>query len=234
MAKRHPKNQLPLNFEVSGNRIVLALGEVENEKIGDLFFHQLIHGERQLEPAGEMADISNALNIIHQIGHKLPYPEGMKIAQLHHVSEVFKGFSAIYNQKGWIFLNSKTEKYERNYQAYLLTASLGLNSLYTSLDSLKTRSEHLIFQSLLPFKEVESFFRPNISKMSGSLASDIVSFFNVPFPIVLKRAHELSIISDKQYRNFTNIKPVSHVPSLFVSNDVNMDDLESGFSSNNN
>ncbi len=232
MAKRQPKNQLPLDFSVSGSRIVLPIGEVEGLKMGIEFFQQLLDGQWQLEPAGDVAEITNSLDIIHHLGHKLPYPEGMKIARLHHLPDCFKGFSAIFNQKGWVFVNSKTEKFEQNYYSYLLTASLGLNSLYTSNESLSKRSEHLVFEALLPLKEIESFFRPNISKISGSLATDIIDFFKMPFPVVLKRAHELAIITEKQYRSFLNTKPKGHVPSLFISKDGNLDDLEHSLFSN--
>jgi hypothetical protein len=226
MPRKQPKNQLPLDFSVRGNRIILHLGQVESQKAADNLFDGLVNGEWMIEPAGEVADISYAQDIVHQIGHKLPYPEGIKIAQLHNVSEVFKGFSAIYRQKGWVFVNAKSEINERNYHIHLLTVSLGLNSSYTSPVSLANRSEQLILDALLPFVDVEIFFSDNKSKNTGFIASDISNFFKVPFPMVLKRALQLSIITDEQYRKFMTVKPASKPRELFISKDGNLDDLE--------
>lgn len=228
MAKKQPKNQLLLDFSVRGNRIVLHLGQVESQRLADQLFEGLVNGEWMIEPAGAVADISYAQDIVHQIGHKLPYPEGIKIAQLHNVDPGFKGFSAIYRQKGWVFVNAASEINERNYHIHLLTVSLGLHTLYASTTSLAARSEQLIFDALLPFEEVESFFRNDISKIPDFLASDIANFFKVPFPMVLKRALALKIISDSQYRTFMTVVPVasSKPRELFVSKDGNIDDLE--------
>ncbi|MCF2503400.1 hypothetical protein L0663_08445 [Dyadobacter sp. CY107] len=228
MGKKQPKNQLLLDFSVRGNRIVLHLGQVESQRLADQLFEGLVNGDWMIEPAGEVADISYAQDIVHQIGHKLPYPEGIKIAQLHNVDPAFKGFSAIFRQKGWVFVNAASEINERNYHIHLLTVSLGLQTLYANTMSLAARSEQLIFDALLPFEDVESFFRNDISKIPGFLASDIANFFKVPFPMVLKRALALKIISDEQYRTFMTVVPVasSKPRELFVSKDGNIDDLE--------
>lgn len=228
MGKKQPKNQLLLDFSVRGNRIVLNLGQVESQRLADQLFEGLVNGDWMIEPAGEVADISYAQDIVHQIGHKLPYPEGIKIAQLHNVDPAFKGFSAIFRQKGWVFVNAASEINERNYHIHLLTVSLGLQTLYANKMSLAARSEQLIFDALLPFEDVESFFRNDISKIPGFLASDIANFFKVPFPMVLKRALALKIISDYQYRTFMTVIPVasSKPRELFVSKDGNIDDLE--------
>lgn len=228
MSRKQPKNQLPLDYSIRGNRIVLHLGQVESQKLADELFQGLVDGDWMIEPAGEVADISYAQDIVHQIGHKLPYPEGIKIAQLHNMNPAFKGFSAIFRQKGWVFVNATSEINERNYQIHLLTVSLGLSSSYPSITSLAARSEQLIFEALLPYADVESFFRNDISKIPGFLASDIANFFRVPFPMVLKRALHLRIISDDQYRNFMTVKPMpsSKPRELFVSKDGSIDDLE--------
>lgn len=228
MAKRQIKNQLPLDFSVRGNRIILHLGQVESQRVADQLFEGLVNGDWVIEPAGEVADVSYAQDIVHQIGHKLPYPEGIKIAQLHHIDPAFKGFSCIFHQKGWVFVNAASEINERNYHIHLLTVSLGLHSSYVSAESLAARSEQLIFEALLPYKDVESFFRDDISKIPGFLASDIATFFKVPFHMVLKRAMQLRIISDEQYRNFMTVKPAasSKPRELFISQEGNIDDLE--------
>jgi hypothetical protein len=236
MARKQPRNQLRLDYSVRGNRIVLPLGQIESQRAAESLFESLVNGEWVIEPAGEIADISYAQDIVEQIGHRLPYPEGIKIAQLHFADDNFKGFSAIYNQKGWVFVNAKADLNERNYQIHLLTVTLGLSSAYPARTSLASRSERLVFEALLPYKDVESFFRNNISTIPGFLAFDISNFFKVPFQIVLKRALQLQIISDDQYRNFmtVEVKALSKPRELFVSKDSNMDDLEAQLFSDDN
>lgn len=228
MAKKQVKNQLLLDFSVRGNRIILHLGQIESQKLADQLFEGLVDGDWIIEPAGEAADVSYAQDIVHQIGHKLPYPEGIKIAQLHNIDTNFKGFACMYHQKGWVFVNAASEINERNYHIHLLTVSLGLHSAYASPTSLANRSEQLIFDALLPYKDVESFFRDDISKIPGFLASDIANFFKVPFPMVLKRAMQLRIITEEQYRTFMTVKPAASTKprELFISQEGNIDDLE--------
>lgn len=228
MPRKPPKNQLPLDYSVRGDRIILHLGETEGQQAGNRLFEGLINGDWMIEPAGEAADISYAQDVINQIGHKLSYPEVIKIAQLRNAESLFKGFSAIYRQKGWVFVNAASDVNERNYYIHLLTVSLGLHTSYANPETLLQRSEKLIFDVMLPFKEVESFFRTGISRIPASLAAEIAGFFKVPFAIVLKRALALEIITDEQYSSFITVKPLAHSKQreLFVSKEGNMDDLE--------
>jgi len=196
--------------------------------MADRLFEGLVNGDWMIEPAGEAADISYAQEIIQQIGHKLAYPEVIKIAQMRNADPLFQGFSAIYNQMGWIFVNASSDINERNYNIHLLAVSLGLHTSYANPETLLQRSEKLIFDVLLPFKEVESFFRTGISRIPANLAAEIAGFFKVPFAIVLKRALALEIITDEQYSSFITVKPAatSRQRELFVSKEGNMDDLE--------
>lgn len=228
MPRKAQKNQLPLDFSVRGDRILLPLGQVESQQAAGQLFQDLLDGKWMIEPAGEVADISSAQNIIRHLNAKLPYPEVVKIAQLHGVGDVFTGFAAIYRQKGWVFVNALSDTNERHYHTYLLTSALGLYSSYPSSVSLAHRAEQLVFQTLLSHKEVSSFFHEGISKIPGFLASDMADFFKVPYPIVLKRALQLEIISDEQFRNFMTVQPIStgKPHELFVTQEGSMEDLE--------
>ncbi|GAB3174466.1 hypothetical protein [Telluribacter humicola] len=229
MAKRQPKNQLPLDFSVRGDRIVLHLGQVESQQKADQLFEGLVRGEWRVEPAGEGADISSAQEIINVLGHRLPYPEIIKIAHLHQVDDNFVGFSAIYHQRGWVFVSAHVDVNERHYLACLLTASLGLYTAYTDPAMLAARTEQLVFDALLPASDVSSFFREGISKIPPFLAADIADFFKVPFPIVLRRALALQIISEEQYQMFVTVKPKRSAKprELYVAKEGSVEDLES-------
>ena len=228
MPRKQPKTQLLLDYSVRGDRIVLHLDPIEDQQAATRLFEGLVKGDWIIEPAGDAAEISYAQDIVQQLGYKLAYPEVIKIAQLRHAEPSFKGFSAFYGQKGWVFVNAASDINERNYYIHLLTVSLGLHASYADPDVLLQRSEKLIFDALLPFKEVESFFRTDISRIPASLAAEIAGFFKVPFAIVLKRALALEIITDEQYRSFIKVKPA--VPAkqreLFVPKEGNIDDLE--------
>ena len=208
---------------------MLHWGQAESQQKADQLFEGLVRGEWRVEPAGEGADISPAQEIIQLIGHRLPYPETIKIAQLHQVDDNFVGFSAIYHQKGWVFINAHADANDRHYHACLLTASLGLYTAYTDPATLEARTEQLIVEKLLPASDVSSFFREGISKIPPFLAADIADFFRVPFPIVLKRALTLGIITEEQYQNFITVKPKRSAKprELYVAKEGSGEDLES-------
>jgi len=228
MAKRIPKNQLPLDFSAHCDRIVLTLGQVESQRAAEALFNDMVVGRWLIEPAGEVADVSSAQDIIDHIGLKLPYPETVKVAQLHGLSDVFTGFSAVFRQKGWVFVAAGAEANERCYHTYLLTASLGLSRTYPNPISLAQRAQQVVFETQLPPKEVGSFFHDGVTRIPPFLAADIADFFKVPFPMVLKRALQLDILTDEQYRNFMTVQPAhSGKPrELFVASEGSMDDFE--------
>lgn len=228
MAKKIPKNQLSLDYTVHADRMVLALGQIESQQAAEALFEELVAGNWLIEPAGEVADVSSAQDMIHQIGLKLPYPETVKVAQLHKAEESFMGFAAVFHQKGWVFVNANAPTNERCYHAHLLTAALGLHPSYPNAISLAQRAEQVVFDTLMARKEVDSFFHEGITRIPGYLAADIADFFKVPFALVLKRALQLEVITDEQFRNYMTVKPVhSDKPSeLFLTSEGSMDDFE--------
>ena len=216
--KKQPANLFSIDFRLQ-DRTLLHLGQINAQRNGEQLFQGLLAGEWLVEPAGEVADVSSGQDIIRQLGRRLPYPETVKIAQLHKIETEMLGFSALFQNKGWVFLNAKADEHERCYYTALLTASLGLYMSYPNPDALCQRSEKLVFDALLPESEVRSFFHHGITKISSSLAMDIADFFRVPFAVVLKRALALEVISDEQYRNFMTVTPERPVKArpLFVS-----------------
>lgn len=228
MARKALKNQLPLDFSVRGDRIILPLGQVESQQVAGRLFQDLLDGKWMIEPAGEVADVSSAQDIIRDLNVKLPFPEVVKVAQLHSVGETLTGFAAIYRQKGWVFVNAHADANERYYHTYLLTATLGLYTSYPTSLSLARRAEQLVFERLLSPKEVSSFFHEGVTKIPGFLAADMADFFKVPYPMVLKRALQLNIISDEQYRNFMTVRPIAAEKprELFIAQEGGIEDLE--------
>ncbi|MEZ4900561.1 MAG: hypothetical protein R2822_01780 [Spirosomataceae bacterium] len=216
--KKQPVNQFSIDFQLQ-DRTLLHLGQITAQREGERLFQSLLAGEWLLEPAGEAADVSSGQEIIRQLGRRLAYPETVKVAQLHNIEADFMGFSALFQNKGWVFVNAKAEEYDRHYYTCLLTASLGLYTNYTQPEALCQRAEKLVFDAFLPATEVQSFFHRGITKIAPSLAMDIADFFRMPFAVILKHALQLEVISDEQYRNFMTVKPEHPIKTrpLFVS-----------------
>lgn len=230
MAKKQPQNQLGLDFTSRGNRIVLMISDESNRTASRTLFDKLLRNEWSLEPAGETADISPAREIMDQIGHRLLYPEQVKVARVYDQPSDFRGFAAIYNQKGWVFVNETADPYERRFDIYFLVAALGLHLTYPQEDSLRSRAEQLVFEALMPQKDVETFFRDTIKTLNPSVATDMSDFFKVPYAKIPKRAYQLQIISEEQYQTFSTVKPSQSTPpkEIFITRDSSMvDDLES-------
>lgn len=229
MAKKQPKNQLALDFSVRGDRIIFCLGNPSNQEASERIFNNLLDGKWSLEPAGDYAEVTLANDIIRQLGCKLPFPETVKIVRLNIQSSEINGFAAIYKQKGWIFITQEIDAALRNYNIHLLVAVLGLHPIYPNRSSLVTRSETLVADSLLPIKEVSTFFHSEVTKISPSLAADISDYFKVPFSIVIKRAFDFGILSTVQFENFSEVVPESrsHSESVYLSEEHSVDDLES-------
>ena len=152
MAKKQPKNQLGLDFNVRGDRVIYIINDEGNRVISRGLFEKLLHHDWDPEQSGEIADISSGQEEITLIGHKLLYPEMVKIARVYNQPSDFLGFSAIYNQKGWVFVNADTDSYERRFAIFFLIATLGLYPTYPQEDSLRLRSEQLILDVLMPEK----------------------------------------------------------------------------------
>lgn len=229
MAKKQPKNQLGLDFSVRGDRMIYVISDESNRDISRQLFDKLLRREWELEPAGETADISSAQEEIRMIGHRLPYPEQVKVARVFNQPPDFLGFSAIYGGKGWVFVNAESDSYERRFSIFFLTATLGLYTTYTTEDSLRTRSEQLVLDALMPEKDMKTFLPDANTPLTPSLAGDMSDFFKVPYHKIAARAYQLGIITDDQFRELPSVRPLSNksTKEIFISHDASIaDDLE--------
>lgn len=223
MRKKFPVNQLFLDFSYRQDRLVLIPEPKKNIEESKEIFNQLTKGNLNLHEQ----DVISADLFINQLNTNLAYPETINIAQLHNTTANFKGFATIFEGCGWVFINANGDVDTKNYYSYLLTACMGMKSLYPDKEKLVRRSEELVFINLLPEDEVRSFFSDRINNISPVIAADISHYFHVPFDIVLKRALLLNIISDKQFEMFMPISRIA--PSakpqteLYISNEDYVD-----------
>ncbi|GAA4442762.1 hypothetical protein GCM10023091_30110 [Ravibacter arvi] len=229
MAKKQPKNQLGLDFTVRGDRMIYVVSDEGNRDISRLLFDKLMRREWELEPAGDTADITSGQEEIRTIGHRLLYPEQVKIARVFGQPSDFTGFSAIYNQKGWVFVNADAESYERRFTIFFLTATLGLYPTYMQDDSLRSRSEQLVLEVLMPEKDMKTFLPDSSTQLTPSLAADMSDFFKVPYIRVPARAFQLGILTEEQLEAFPRLRPQTgkQAKEIFISHDASVaDDLE--------
>ena len=230
MAKKQPSNQLGLDFSVRGDRMIYVINDEANRDISRNLFDRLMRREWELEPAGETADVSSGMEEIRTIGHKLPYPELVKVARVFDQPNDFVGFSAIYNQKGWVFVNANSDSYDRRFIIYFLVSTLGLYPTYSNEVSLKQRAEQIVFDVLMPEKDLRTFVPNSEVTLTPSLAADMSDFFKVPYAKVPARLLQLKLITEEQYLAFSKIRPQTHTSTkeIFISHDASIaDDLES-------
>ena len=219
MRKKFPINQLFLDFSYRQDKLILVPGQNKNIIESKDVFHRLTTGKMALHDQ----EINSAESVIDRLNTNLAYPEIIKVAHLSNRSAYFKGFAAIFDGCGWIFLNSKADIAAKNYYSLLLTAALGIKSQYPDSDKLAVRAEDLTFVKLLPKADVRSFFSERITSISPEFAADISNYFNGPFDIVLKRALLLQAISQDQYDIFLRVSDdislVKPKTELYVSNE---------------
>lgn len=229
MAKKQPKNQLGLDFSVRGDRMIYVINDESNRDLSRKLFDKLLQREWELEPAGETADISSGQDEIRTIGHRLLYPEQVKIARVFGQPHHFLGFSAIYNQKGWVFVNAESDSYERRFSIFLLVTTLGLYPTYPQEDSLKIRAEQIVFDVLMPEKDMRSFLPESDTVLTTVLAADMSDFFKVPYARIPERVLQLGLMTSEQFQAFpkVRIQPSSGPKEIYISHDSSLaDDLE--------
>jgi hypothetical protein len=197
--KQQPENQLVLDYSVSGNRMVICLGHKQSYIASEYLFSQLMCHEICMDTAEEIAEVSSAVPNMDALAYKLPYPDGMRVAELSNWDDDFIGFSAIIDQKGWVFLSKSLHSHERSYYLHLLTISLGLNTFYTNVLSLKYRSEKLVVNRFVPSNKLSDFFKSNNHAEPNELCELGERTFQIPYSILLKTALERAIITSVQY-----------------------------------
>jgi len=225
MAKKRPTNQLGLDFNVRGDRIIYIIRDEGNRVLSRGFFDRLLREE--WDP--DSADITSGQEEINLLGHRLLYPETVKIARLYNHPPEFLGFSAIYDQKGWVFVNAESDSYDRRFAIYFLVATLGLYSTYTNEDALRQRAEQLVMEVLMPEKDMRAFLSDNEVMLTPALAGDMSDFFKVPYSKIPARALQLQLIDEEQYGRFPIVRPMTskNTKEIYISHDSSIaDDLE--------
>ncbi len=160
MPGNNPKTNSFLIFQSAAIALSCIWGEVESQRIADHLFEGLVNGDWMIRTGrrsgGYFLRTGHCTSDRAQSCH---IPTASRSAQLHNVDPLFKGFSAIYHQKGWVFVNAASDINERNYHIHLLTFHWGCTRFILVQVRWLHGLQQLIFEALLPFGDDEELFQ---------------------------------------------------------------------------
>ena len=170
---------------------------------------------RQL-PADLLFQKSPAEAVVYRLSKsddRLQFPEELIAGDLRGVPGL-TGFAAKFREQGWVILPNELSGAYKQLYLHILTAAIGLEHLYTNRNELLAEAERVALAALLPETEIRSFFGVRLSRFPDSFRMDVSNYFNLPFELVLKRAHQLEIISDTVLESATNdaLRPTRRTP----------------------
>ncbi|RRB04201.1 hypothetical protein [Larkinella rosea] len=193
-------NQFQIDFLAAFRRMLVSLGDSQNSPVNETIFVKLSdqwENNRQL-PADLLFHKSPVEAVVYRLSKsddRLQFPEELIAGDLRGVPGL-TGFAAKFREQGWVILpNELTGAYKQLY-LHILTATVGLEHLFTNRNELLAEAERVALAALLPETEIRSFFGVRLSRFPDSFRTDVSNYFNLPFEYVLKRAHQLEIISD--------------------------------------
>ena len=193
-------NQFQIDFLAAFRRMLVSLGDSQSSPVNETIFVKLSdqwENNRQL-PTDLLFQKSPVEAVVYRLSKsddRLQFPEELIAGDLRGVPGL-TGFAAKFREQGWVILpNELTGAYKQLY-LHILTAAIGLEHLYTTRNELLAEAERVALAALLPETEIRSFFGVRLSRFPDSFRMDVSNYFNLPFELVMKRAHQLEIISD--------------------------------------
>lgn len=193
-------NQFQIDFLAAFRRMLVSLGDSQSSPVNETIFVKLSdqwENNRQL-PADLLFQKSPVEAVVYRLSKsddRLQFPEEVIAGDLWGIPGL-TGFAAKFREQGWVILPNELSGAYKQLYLHILTAALGLEHLYTNRNELLAEAERVALAALLPETEIRSFFGVRLSRFPDSFRMDVSNYFNLPFELVLKRAHQLEIISD--------------------------------------
>ncbi|MFC5412170.1 hypothetical protein ACFPMF_22785 [Larkinella bovis] len=193
-------NQFQIDFLAAFRRMLVSLGDSQNLLVNETIFVKLSdqwENNRQL-PADLLFHKSPVEAVVYRLSktdERLQFPEDLVAGDLRGIPGL-TGFAAKFREQGWVILPNELAGAYKQLYLHILTAALGLEHLYANRTELLAEAEKVALAALLPETEIRSFFGVRLSRFPDSFRMDVSNYFNLPFESVLKRAHQLEIISD--------------------------------------
>ncbi|RAK02536.1 hypothetical protein LX87_00656 [Larkinella arboricola] len=180
--------------------MLVSLGDSQNILVNETIFVRLSdqwENNQQL-PADLLFQKSPVEAVVYRLSKtddRLQFPEEIIAGDLRGVPGL-SGFAAKFREQGWVILPHELSGAFKQLYLHILTAAIGLDHLYSNRSELLVEAEKVALAALLPESEIRSFFGVRLSRFPDSFRMDVSNYFNLPFESVLKRAHQLEIISD--------------------------------------
>ncbi|MGV3557783.1 hypothetical protein [Larkinella arboricola] len=193
-------NQFQIDFLAAFRRMLVSLGDSQNILVNETIFVRLSdqwENNQQL-PADLLFQKSPVEAVVYRLSKtddRLQFPEEIIAGDLRGVPGL-SGFAAKFREQGWVILPHELSGAFKQLYLHILTAAIGLDHLYSNRSELLVEAEKVALAALLPESEIRSFFGVRLSRFPDSFRMDVSNYFNLPFESVLKRAHQLEIISD--------------------------------------
>ncbi|GAB3264991.1 hypothetical protein GCM10027347_32440 [Larkinella harenae] len=180
--------------------MLVSLGDSQNSLVNETIFVKLSdqwENNQQL-PADLLFQKSPVEAVVYRLmktDDRLQFPDELVAGDLRGVPGL-TGFAAKFREQGWVILPNELAGAYKQLYLHILTAAMGLDHLYPNRSDLLIEAEKVALAALLPKTEIRSFFGVRLSRFPDSFRMDVANYFNLPFESVLKRAHQLEIISD--------------------------------------
>ncbi|WP_421827565.1 hypothetical protein [Larkinella sp.] len=193
-------NQFQIDFLAAFRRMLVSLGDSQSSPVNETIFVKLSdqwENNRQL-PADLLFQKSPVEAVVYRLSKsddRLQFPEEVIAGDLRGIPGL-TGFAAKFREQGWVILPNELSGAYKQLYLHILTAAIGLEHLFANRNELLAEAERVALAALLPETEIRSFFGVRLSRFPDSFRMDVSNYFNLPFEFVLKRAHQLEIISD--------------------------------------
>ncbi len=180
--------------------MLVSLGDSQSSPVNETIFVKLSdqwENNRQL-PADLLFQKSPVEAVVYRLSKsddRLQFPEEVIAGDLRGIPGL-TGFAAKFREQGWVILPNELSGAYKQLYLHILTAAIGLEHLFANRNELLAEAERVALAALLPETEIRSFFGVRLSRFPDSFRMDVSNYFNLPFEFVLKRAHQLEIISD--------------------------------------
>lgn len=201
-------NQLQIDFLATYRRMLVSLGNAQNLPVNEAVFVKLTdHWEstRQM-PADLLFQKSPVEAVVYRLAkhdQRMQFPKEIIAGELRGVPGM-TGFASSFREGAWIILPYEVGSAYKQLFLHILTAAIGLDKLYPSRNELLAEAERVALAALMPETEIQSFFGARLSRFPDSFRLDVSNYFNLPFEYVLKRAHQLGVITDEVLENAKN------------------------------
>ena len=214
MARIKPNaNQLTIDFLASFRRMLVSLGSADKLVYNESVFTRLTDqwDSKRVIPIDMLFQKSPVEAVVYRLQKedaRLQFPAEMMAGELRGI-EGLTGFAAKFREQGWVILPAELSGTHKNLFLNILTASIGLESLYTSRQELLTEAERVALAALLPEAEIRNFFGLRLSRFPDSFRGEVSAYFNLPFDCILKRALHIGAVSEEVVEeNRSNRQPI--------------------------